>query len=872
MGEVYRARDAKLARDVAIKVLPAEFALDPDRLARFTREAQVLASLNHQNIAGIYGSEQGPAEAGPHVHALVLEYVDGPTLADRIAQGAIPVDEALPIARQVAEALEVAHEQGIIHRDLKPANIKVRPDGTVKVLDFGLAKLATGATHAGSKEQDPAYTVSPTITTPAMTQVGMILGTAAYMSPEQAKGREADKRSDVWAFGCVLYEMLTGTRAFVGDDVSDTLAAVLRADPNWTALPADLPQHIRSLLQRCLRRDAQKRLPHIAMARFEIVEAPDSAAQVTPVPTVKPTLVRRAMPVAIGTVVAAAITSGVWWTLRTASTPPIVTKFTITLPEGQRFSVGSRRNIDVSPDGTQIVYTANQRLYRRALWETEATPVEGAGGSVGSFGSGNPFFSFDGRSISFIASVPGGVGLMKVPSGGGTAQPLATVIDTPSGISWGRDGILMGQGARGIQRVSEKGGMPETLVTVRAGETASYPQMLPDGDSLLYTHGITDTAADYEIVVRSLKSGSEKTLIKLGSDARYLTSGHIAYAVGGVLYAVPFDVKRLMITGEQTAVVQGVRRGGGSAHYSVSNTGTLVYVPGSAAFTEAQGDLAFIDRKGQIERLNLPPASYEAPRVSPDGTQAAVSSREGGERNISIIDLSSEKALRKLTLGGSNRFPIWSRDGKRVAYQSDREGALAIFWQLADGTDRPERLTKPSEGASHVPDSFSPVSDVLLFSETKGGETSSWTLSLPDKNVKPFGNLKSQLPINAAFSPDGKWVTYQLGRSGENAVYVHPFPTGQPYQISKGLAHHPVWSRDGKEVIFLPAQALPLVVLVTTQPSFSFSNNPLELPRKGLESGPNSIRNFDVMPDGRLFGVVNGRDTASGTANAQEIR
>ena len=869
MGEVYRARDAKLGRDVAIKVLPAEFALDPDRLARFTREAQVLASLNHQNIAAIYGFEE---------NALVLEFVDGPTLADRIAQGAIPIDEALPIARQIAEALEAAHDQGIIHRDLKPANIKVRPDGTVKVLDFGLAKLAQ-APGPGPQASAGGLTLSPTITTPAMTQVGMILGTAAYMSPEQAKGREADRRSDIWSFGCVLYEMLTGRRAFDGDDVSDTLAAVLRADPDWSALPAGTPQRIRALLRRCLRKDVQKRLPHIAMARFEIDEQPDPITLVTPA-AVKPTTVRRAMPVAIGVVLAAAITSGVWWALKPASTPPSVTRFAITLPEGQAFTGIGRHVIDVSRDGTQLVYAANRRLYRRTLGELDAIPIAG---SENPTGVASPAFSPDGRWIAFIGAVPGGGwAIQKIPSGGGSPQIVANIGQTAFGMSWSTEGILFGAGQRGIQRVSPNGGAPEQVVPVTPGQMAINPRMLPGGDAVLYTRpGVDSTSDESEIVVHSLKSGTDTIVVKNGRDARYVDTGHVLYAVGGVVYAVAFDPKQTATTGDPVPVINGVSRTGAygvvgsGAQFSVSDNGALAYMPGAAVATQAQLDLALIDRTGRVERLMLPRRAYEAPRVSPDGKQIAVSaSGSNKEAVVLIYDLSGTTSPRPLTFGGRNRFPIWSGDGQRIAFQSDREGDLAIFVQRMDGNGQAERLTKPDKGTSHVPDSWSPDGEHLLFSETKGLEVSSWIVSVKDKQVAPFGDIHSLLPVDAVFSPNGKWVAYQSGRPGDNAIYVQPFPpTGPKYKVSEGsTAHHPAWSRNGKEIIYIPAQANAVVASVNAQPGFSVGKTTVELPAKGQEGGPASIRAYDVMPDGRLLAVVSAESQPSDVTDVAQIR
>jgi eukaryotic-like serine/threonine-protein kinase len=875
MGEVYKARDIKLNRDVALKILSEAFALDGDRIARFRREAQVLASLNHPNIAAIYGFEDSGS-----THALVLELVEGPTLADRIATGPIPLDDALPIAKQIAEALEAAHEQGIIHRDLKPANIKLRPDGAVKILDFGLAKALEPASGVRAD-----VTNSPTITSPAlMTGVGMLLGTAAYMSPEQAKGRPADKRSDVWAFGCVLYEMLTGTRAFEGDDVSETLAAVLRANPDWSSLPGSTPPRIRTLLDRCLRKDAQKRLSHIAIAGFEIDETLVAHPATGTPEAVTPSVGRLAVPVAVGFVLAAAIISGLLWAFRPATTAPLVTRFAIAIPEGRLFGGAGRSVLDVAPDGSQLVYVANRQLYRRTMGEFDDMPVPGTENTTG---VATPTFSPDGRWIAYVASFPGGAAIVKIPSGGGVVQALTPVLKTGlgglgSGMSWSDDGIVVARG-QSIERVSPNGGTPQVLVTLKEGESPSRPQMLPGGHAVMYTRRRVDSSDNElsDIVVYSLTSGTDKIAVMNGADARYLESGHLVYAVGGVLWAVPFDVKRLEVTGEATAVLNGVRRGGVSgarpvsgAQYSVSRTGTLVYMPGPAVLSEGQQDIALIDRNGRIEPLKWPPGAYEAPRISPNGKQIAASSVDAKDATVRIYDLSGASSPRRLTLGGRNRFPIWSGDSQHVAFQSDREGDLAIYMQRADGNGPVERLTHPAKDVSHVPDSWSPDGNHLLFSETKGNETSSWIVSLPDKKVSPFGGIRTLLPINAVFSHDGKWVAYQAGRPGENGVFAQPFPpTGPKYQISAGsAAHHPAWSRDDKEIIYIPAQANAVVVSVTTKNGVDVSKTTSELPAKGIDGGPSSIRNFDVMPDGRLLGVVNAVAQGSGVPASPQIR
>jgi len=887
MGEVYRARDAKLARDVAIKVLPAELALDADRLARFTREAQVLASLNHQNIAGIYGFEEGPADAGHYVHALVLEFVDGPTLADRIAQGAIPIDEALPIARQIAEALEAAHEQGIVHRDLKPANIKVRPDGTVKVLDFGLAKLTTSVAPAGSK--DPAYTVSPTITTPAMTQVGMILGTAAYMSPEQAKGREADRRSDIWAFGCVLYEMLTGKRAFEGDDVSDTLAAVLRADPEWSALPADTSPRIRGLLQRCLRKDAQKRLPHIAAIRFELEEAPaDSIAFVTSPPAARPSVVRRAVAVAIGMVVAAAITSAAWWMFSSRPSAPLVTRFELPLAIGEQAGAYPFRNIAISSDGTQIAYVTNGLLHVRPLSESTATVISTP--DVGIIGT--PVFSPDDQSIAYVSGArngPGGGGgatLKTISIRGGVPTTIAQMsAGTVLGVSWSRDGIVYADMVAGVFRVPPDAKQSEMLVQPGNGEAIEGPSLLPGGHAVLFSVGKNRLAGiaptldmwdEARIFVRTLPAGERRLLIEGGSNPVYVPTGHLLFVRGGTVFAVPFDLKRLEVNGRPTPVLDGVgrvvsgRASTGAAQLSVSSNGSLVYAAGPSSPSLARPNLVMVDRAGNVTELKAAPGFYERPRVSPDGSRVALSSDDDSGAQVWIYDLSGKTSIRQLTFEGKNRFPIWSANGTHVAFQSDREGDAGIFSQRSDGGSPAERLTKPEKDTVHLPESWSPDGKHLLYSVAAGALNALWVYSADTKKSTPFGDVRSPRLISSTFSPDGRWVAYTLTTNGLNQVFVQPFPqTGVKYLVGSGA--RPQWSPDGKE-IFLYRNEGTFVKTVTTQPSFSLSNE-TKLPfNVYVGRGPGSGRDADIMPDGKRFvAVVSSTDQNAGPSGIREF-
>ena len=872
MGEVYRALDTQLNRDVALKVLPDAFLLDPERLARFRREAHVLASLNHPNIAAIYGFEDSnPSRdsAPAAVQALVLELVEGPTLADRIAQGPIPLDEALPIARQIAEALEAAHEQGIIHRDLKPANVKVRPDGTVKVLDFGLAKILEPAAAVTRGD----VTASPTVTSPAMTQMGIILGTAAYMSPEQAKGRNADKRSDVWAFGAVLYEMLSGQRAFKGDDISDTIAAVLRQDINWTALTPSTPVSVRRLIARCLDRDPRRRLRDIGEARIVLEDsagpAGGDAGDVAPLAPPRP--VWRAIPILLSAVVTGVFAIAATVYFRPSQKPLVVTRFPIALSEGQSITAAFGQAVAISPDGTQVAYTANQRLFLRSMPELEPRPIAGIDTAVTS-----PVFSPDSRSVAFWSSAD--QMLERVAVSGGGAVKICRA-DRPLGVRWGTDGIVFGQANKGIMRVSANGGTPEILVSVKDGEQAYGPQILPGGETVLFTLASGTAAQRWDtarIVTYSLRSGERKTLVDGGSDGRYVPTGHLVYATGGIVFAVPMDLNRLEVGSGPVPIIEGVRRSAGNitgaAEFDFSSTGSLVYLPGSISATALQSDLALIDRKGGVEPLKLPPGPYQHARAAPSGTQIAVGTDDGKEAIVWIYELGRTTSLRRLTFGGRNRFPIWSADGQRVAFQSDREGDPGIFWQRADGSGAAERLTTPEQGTSHVPESWSPKSERFLFGVSKGSSESLWMFSLLDKKATPFADVQSPSPINAAFSPDGRWVAYTDTEGGVTGIYVQPFPaTGAQYLLSKSTTVSPLWSRDGREIVSQPQGGRQAVQSITTQPSFSFSA-PVLMPRGHMDFGFTSQRNYDVMPDGRILGVIAAGQTQSpGTREIQVV-
>ncbi|HYL38120.1 MAG TPA: protein kinase [Bryobacteraceae bacterium] len=845
MGEVYRARDTKLDRDVAIKVLPAALAQDPERLARFEREAKVLAALNHPNIAQIYGVEE---------RALVMELVEGETI-----KGPLPVETALQYARQVSEALEAAHEKNIIHRDLKPANIMITAAGVVKVLDFGLAKAADDSAAAGDPSVSPTLTMSPT-------QAGMILGTAAYMSPEQARGKPVDKRADVWAFGVVLYEMLTGRQTFAGETVTDVLASVVKDQPALERLPG----RVRGVVERCIKKDPRQRWQAIGDVRVEIealLADPRGALAEDQRPAPRP-LWKRAIPVVATGVLAAAIAGFVAWRFK-PSVPPTIARFPVFLPEGQQFTSFNRLTIGISPDGTQIAYSANSGLYLRPMAELEARAIPGS--DIGR-GIANPVFSPDGRSIAFSTAADSM--LKRIAVTGGSAVTICQA-GNPWGMTWGEDGIVFGEGDRGIFRVSPNGGKPELLVEAKRDQRAAHPQMLPGGQAVLFTIANGDYSWDQaQIVVQTLKTGVRKTVIEGGSDARYLPTGHIVYALSGTLFAVPFDLRRLEVTGGPVPIIEGITRSTltGAAQYNFSRTGALAYIPGPVSASSGQGSLALVDRKGAVEQLNLPAGTYAYPRVSRDAKHLAYETDNGKEAIIWIYDLSGARAPRRLTFQGVNRYPIWSADGERIAFQSDREGDLGIFWQRADGTGAAERLTKPEKGMAHVPDSWSPDGQQLSFSAVQGNAASVWTYSLRERKATVFAESGSSSSEASEFSPDGRWVAYQSNETGTREVYVRPFPpSAAKYQIHSGGANgdvHPLWSRDGKELTFSTGPATFASVSLTVQPSFTFSS-PIPVPRGGMLGTPTGARNYDILPDGRFLGVVVAGQAREGSAAPQ---
>jgi serine/threonine-protein kinase len=862
MGEVYRARDTRLNRDVAIKILPETFALDADRLARFKREAQVLAALNHPNIAAIYGLEETDG-----IQALVLELVEGPTLADRIADGPIAVEEALPIARQIAEALEAAHEQGIIHRDLKPANIKVREDRSVKVLDFGLAKLAASDNSSSGMA---GLSMSPTITTPAATGIGMILGTAAYMSPEQARGKVVDRRADVWAFGCVLYEMLTGLRAFPGEDVTETIASVVKSEPDWDLLPVDLSPTPRVYLRRCLQKNPRDRVHDIGDVRLAI----DGAFDVAVPPPQPPAEAVGTTPWRSPTAAAAAlalilVTAVATWVVMApaAERPAPLRRFAISTGQVPLVIANRNRDVAITPDGSRLVYFAglgaNRQLYVRALDALEGTPIRQADRFF------EPFVSPDSRWVGFNDEAD--FTLRKVPIAGGPPVTITAVGREILGATWGPDDTIVfatTDPGTGLRRVSAGGGAPTALTTpdkARGEIQHSWPEFLPGGRAVLYTIQSGERGEEFQIAVLDIESGESRTLVPGGSSPRFSPSGHLVYGAENTIRAVPFDLARLEVLGDPIPLIEGVimKGGGGGADFSVSADGTLVYIAGGAG--AALRRLVWAERDGARRPINAPPHGYTSARISPDGTRVALDARDQ-QSDIWIWDFARE-TLRRLTTDPNVDFaPIWTRDGRRIVFSSSRVSPNTLFVQAADGTGGTERLTEGTE--THVPNAFSPDGRRLIFRADSGTATGQ-DLRMLVLDGEPRIMPLIQSPFNernAEISPDGKWIAFQSNESGADEVYVRPFPDVESgrWQVSTAGGAQPAWAPNGRELFYVAADGRLMAVDVRSQAGFAAG-----VPRMLVDGGflfnlaTSQNRSYDVSPDGTRFLLIEAPNTGT---------
>ena len=845
MGEVYKARDGKLNREVAVKVLPEAFAADAERLARFRREAQVLASLNHPQIAAIYGLEESGG-----IEALVLELVEGETLAERLVRGAIPVEEALEIARQIADALEAAHEKGIVHRDLKPANVKLTPQGKVKVLDFGLAKALSGDASS------PEVSTSPTLTA-AATQAGVVIGTAAYMSPEQARGKAVDKRADVWAFGVVLWEMLTGRRLFEGDTVSDVLAAVLRHELDWKLLPPQTPAAVRRVLHRCLERDRARRMHDIADARLEMDEAPE------PVPgagAAGPQGLRRSgLAWAAAAVFALAAAAGWWRVVRAERPAPRErTAFAVSVSTGDGLAYDDVPIMAMSPDGRRLAFAADRggarQIFLRSLGEVEARPIEGASGGR------SPFFSPDGQWIGFFSEGK----LKKIPIAGGPAQTICEDVTAHRGATWAADDriVLSPEYATGLFGVSARGGKPVPLTKLDASKgerTHRWPDTLPGGQAVLFTIGYNKSPGNYDdakIAVLDLKTGGTRILIEGGSMARYAVSGHILYMRGRSMLAAPFDLARREVTGESFPVPEKIAGdpSSGVGYFSVGGDGSLAFIPGGTP--SAEGKLVLTDRKGAPTELPLPQRQYRYPRFSPDGKRIAfsVGGGRGTDDDVWVYELGSG-ALARLTFTGSSFCPIWSRDGRRVAYVSARGKEEGIYARAADGSLAEEWLWH--DFTARLPSDWSLDGKTLIFTHPSNEV---WLALLTEnQNTDPEKRVR-RLQTRAAggvYSPDDRWVAYDsIGSAGIVVdIFVQAADgSGGKWQITTDGNNLPVWA--GNEIFFLHGSQIRSAE-VQTQSTFK-AGLPRTLFEGQFELRTAPLRNYDVTRDGKRFVFVRG--------------
>jgi serine/threonine-protein kinase len=843
MGEVYRAEDTRLRRDVALKLLPEALGGDEERIARFEREARVLASLSHPNIGAIYGLEKADGST-----FLVLELVEGQTLRRRMEEG-LGRREILEIFHQIVQALEVAHEKGVVHRDLKPENVMITPEGVAKVLDFGLAKAFTEEIKEGVSAEEIS-TVSY-----ASTRPGVILGTIPYMSPEQARGQPVDKRTDIWSFGCCLFEALAGRYPFAADTVPDVLAAILEREPEWSALPSDTPAGVAALVRRCLQKDVRYRLHDIADARIELAEA--VALQSGPVafgPRVTErgrSLLKIVVPAVLG--LAAGIAIALWMVAEPAPVAR-VQRFEIELPATAPMTLGAGPAVALSPDGSALVYVASRggeatQLYSRPLDSLEAVPIPGAEGGT------DPFFAPEADWLGFFSEGK----LKKRPTSGGTAVSLA---DSPAdrGASWGADGriVLAPEAAGVLTSVSAAGSSLESLTEIDAerGERSHrWPQVLAGGESILFTCWSDE---GFQIEALDRKSGERKVLLEDGSYGRYAPTGHLVFVRSSDLMAVRFDAARLEVLGSPVRVVDGVGYDPltGAAHFSFDDEGTLVYAPVGLLQADAEepGQILIVDMKGAARRLPGAEREFELPRLSPDNRRLAVTITEDDASDIWVRDL-ERGTMTRLTFEGNNAAATWSPDGESIVFSSDRDGVFNLYSMRVDGSGEATRLTRSPN--LQMPTSWSSDGRMLAFTELDPSSGFDIRLLPMDPPDEPRVLLRSSFnEVGGRFSPDGKWLAYVSDETGHNEVYATAFPGGGKWQISTDGGAEPVWASVGLELFYRNAAWMLSVSLEPApEPRASKPRLLFEMP---FSEGESAYPNFDVTSAGEFVVVQSG--------------
>jgi eukaryotic-like serine/threonine-protein kinase len=858
MGEVYRARDTKLGREVALKFLPDAFARDADRMERFTREAQTLAALNQSNIAAIYGIEESESK-----RALVLELVEGETLSDRLAHGAIPIVEAAKMALQISEALDAAHEKGIVHCDLKPANIKITPQGVVKVLDFGLARVLLTDQLKGLNPSD-----YPTLSGDE-SHFGMIFGSAGYMAPEQARGKIPDRRADIWAFGAVLYEMLSGRRAFPGETISDSLVKILEKDPDWQQLPAQTPIALRRLLRSCLKKNLRERLQSIGDARNTLQElladplafVVNNEVQTTPA-------WKRVLPWIL---VPLAFVVGFLFRPSPKPASSASERLEISLPAGENLAHNYREGVAISHDGKRVAFVAKPgltgdpqkaRIYIRAIDQWDAVPVPGTEGGF------NPFFSSDDQWLGFVSRSAQKTQILKAPlSGGGSPVVVGETNPLVFGITWGADGpfVYSDQLNGGLKILSNPGAPPTDFTQLdTAANQVSHrlPHFLPDGSAVLYTvlrfKYVTPDWSKAQIWVKSLKTGDQKLLIEDGTDAQYVGDGWIVFARLGKLFAIAFDEKSLSVQGQPIQVLDGITHATyevgatsttGAAQFSVSDDGTLVYVEGGIE-PPVLSSLVWADRSGKTSLVGTPARAHLSARVSPDGKQI-VFNEYYQNADLWVYDL-TRGVLTRETFGGQNAFPIWTPDGNAITFRSDRTGPTAIYQKKLSS----DEIVQLTSGPNDTPSAWSPDGRDLAFIRPRAGGNGTnnvsniFILSAGKSIAQPLQDSQFD-QMHPDFSPNGKWIAYDSTESTPKQVYVQGYPDGgERVQISTDGGTDPAFSRDGKELFYIKGSSMMSVHYREAGGHF-VPEKPVVL-FDGMLSRTNS-RGYDVAPDGRFL-------------------